>query len=150
MLEIPSRIAISQLRPGIVLYYISTKAVILLELTCPCEKNIEVWLNKKFEKSLAMVSNGWSLHLFLTEVGGRGYFSVTRKSCLMRLRFSTSLVKSTLKSLSLTSSKASKFVCLGTQENGKIPLLLPSLQKSSNLNVSKNHLATLIIHSFEQ
>ena len=98
MLEIPSRIAISQLRPGIVLYYISTKAVILLELTCPCEKNIEVWLNKKFEKSLAMVSNGWSLHLFLTEVGGRGYFSVTRKSCSMRLRFSTSLVKSTLKS----------------------------------------------------
>ena len=112
MLEIPSRIAISQLRPGIVLYYISTKAVILLELTCPCEKNIEVWLNKKFEKSLAMVSNGWSVHLFPTEVGGRGYFSVTRKSCLMRLGFSTSLVKSTLKSLSLISSKASFQICL--------------------------------------
>ena len=75
-LVIPSFIAVSQLRPDIVIYSISTKTFILLELTCPCEKNMEVRHSKKFEKyhhlSLAMISNGWSVHLFLTEVGARG------------------------------------------------------------------------------
>ena len=75
-LVIPSFIAVSQLRPNIVLYSISTKTFILLELTCLCEENMEVRHSKKFEKyhhlSLAMISNGWSVHLFLIEVGARG------------------------------------------------------------------------------
>ena len=100
MLVIPSFIAVSQLKPDIVLYSISTKTDILLDLSCSCEENIEVWHYKKFEKchplSLAMVSNGWSVRLFLIEIGARGYCSATVKSCLMRLGFSTSLVKSTL------------------------------------------------------
>ena len=59
-LVITSFFAISQLRPDIVLYSISTKTVILLETTCPFEENLEVWHNKKFEKyhplSLGMVA----------------------------------------------------------------------------------------------
>ena len=68
-LVIPSFIAVSQLRPDIVLYSISTKTFILLELTCLCEENMEVRHSKKFEKyhplSLAMILNGWSVHLFV-------------------------------------------------------------------------------------
>ena len=57
--------------------------------------------------SLAIVSNSWLVCMFPIEVGARGYCSAMVKSYLMRLGFSTSLVKSTLKSLSLTSLKAS-------------------------------------------
>ena len=110
-LVIPSFITVSQLRPDIAIYSISTKTVILLKLTCHCEENIWGWHNKKFVKyhslSLAMVSNGWSVHWFPIKVGARGYCSVTVKSCIMRLGFCANLVKFTLKSLSLTSLKAS-------------------------------------------
>ena len=100
-LVIPSFIVVNQLRLDIILYFISTKTVNMLELTCPFEENMEVWYNKKFEKchplSLAMVSNGLLVHLFLIEVGAGGYYSATVKSCLMKLLFSTNLDKSTLK-----------------------------------------------------
>ena len=109
-LVIPSFITVSQLRPDIVIYSISTKTVILLKLTCHCEENIWGWHNKKFVKyhslSLAMVSNGWSVHWFPIKVGARGYCSVTVKSCIMRLGFCANLVKFTLKSLILTSLKS--------------------------------------------
>ena len=114
---IPSFISVSRLRPDVVLYSLSTKTVIILELTCLCEENMEELHNKKCEKyhplSLAMVSNGWSVHLLPIEVGARGYCSTNVKSCLMRLGFSSNLVKSTLKSLSLTSLKASFQIWLG-------------------------------------
>lgn len=72
---------------------------------------MEVSYSKKAEKhqplSLAIVSNGWLIHLFPIEVGDRGYCSAIVKTCIMRLGFMTNLIKSTLKSLCLTSSKAS-------------------------------------------
>lgn len=72
---------------------------------------MEEWHKKKYEKYrsfyLVMVSNGCSVRLFLIEVGARGYCSTNVKSCLMRLRFSSGLVKATLKSLSSTSLKVS-------------------------------------------
>ena len=55
---------------------------------------MEGWHKKKFEKyhslSLAMVSNGCSVHLLLIEVGIRDYRSAAVKSWLMKLGFSTS------------------------------------------------------------
>ena len=48
-LVIPSAIVISQLRPDILLYSTSTKTVIILEITCPCEGNMK-WCAPKFGK----------------------------------------------------------------------------------------------------
>ena len=77
----------NQFRHYVVLYSFYTKSVIILELTCPCEENMEEWHNQKYEKYyplyLAMVSNGWSVHLFAVEAGSRGYCSANVKSCLM-------------------------------------------------------------------
>ena len=99
-LVILSFIAVSHLRPDIVFYYIATETVIFLELTCPCKENMDVLHNKKLEKyyplSLALVSNGWSVHLLPIEIGTRVYCSATVKSSLMRLGFSTSLIRSIL------------------------------------------------------
>ena len=42
-LVIPPAIAILQLRPDILLYSTTTKTVIIVEFTCPCEENMESW-----------------------------------------------------------------------------------------------------------
>ena len=147
-----------------------------MELNWPCEKNMEVWHNKIFEKyhplslwhnkkfekyhplSLAMISNGWLVHMFLIEVGARGYWSATVKACLIRLGFSTSLVKSTFKSLSLTSLKASLQIWLSQDsrkwENVIIPFQFSKELQSQNIkktygNPDKRQ-SVSFNHSFEK
>ena len=69
------------------------------------------WHRKKFYKYNPLVtaikSNGWSAHLFAVEVGTRGYCATSVKSCLLRLGLPGKMVRPILKSLSLTSLKAS-------------------------------------------
>ena len=88
-----------------------TKTVIILELTCPCEENMEEWHRVKYNKydplTSAIKCSGWKTYLFPLEVGARGYCSSTVKSCLLRLGLSNKLVRSTLKSLSMLSIKTS-------------------------------------------
>ena len=110
-LVFPSFIAVTVLCPDIVLYSVVEKTVILIELTCPCEENMEQWHQTKYDKyeplSSAIKSNGWKVNLFPIEVGARGYCSTSVKSCFQRLGFSNKQVRSTLKSLSFICLKAS-------------------------------------------
>ena len=110
-LVIPSFIAVSPLRPDILLYSPSSKRVVLVELTCPCEENMEDWHKTKFYKydplSHMMRKNGWSVDLFAVEVGARGYCSLTVKTCLLKLGFQGKLLGKILKRLSTESLKAS-------------------------------------------
>ena len=61
-LVIPSWIVTSQLRPDIFIFSKTQKTCIIIELTFPCEENIEVWHQKKFQKyealSTSVTSNG--------------------------------------------------------------------------------------------
>ena len=72
-LVIPPEIAILQLRPDILLYSTTTKTVIIVELTCSCEENMESWHATKFGKyghlCSAIKTNRWSIHYFAVEVG---------------------------------------------------------------------------------
>ena len=110
-LVVPPFLAVTRLRPDLLLYSVTSKTCIILELTCCCEENIEEWHKKKFFKydSLrqSIITNGWKVHLFPVEVGARGYCGTSVKSCFLRLGFSNKLVRSLLKSLSLSSIKAS-------------------------------------------
>ncbi|XP_057297938.1 ubiquitin carboxyl-terminal hydrolase 17-like protein 6 [Hydractinia symbiolongicarpus] len=58
-----------------------TKTVIILELTCPCEENMETWHGVKVDKYSSLCSvmrlNNWSVHFFAVEVGARGFCSET-------------------------------------------------------------------------
>ena len=103
-LVIPPTIAISQLRPDVLLYSTSTKTVTILELTCPCEENMESWHATKFRQYdplfSAIKSNGWSIHFFTVEARAQGYCASTIRSCLMRLGLTRKLVRSSLKTLS--------------------------------------------------
>ena len=107
----PPFIAVTQLRPDLLIISESKKLVVIIELTCPCEENMEIWHQKKFLKydslCTAAKANGWSVQFFAVEVGARGYCAMTMKSCLFRLGFENKLIKSTLKSMSLASLTSS-------------------------------------------
>ena len=46
----PGHIAVSALHPDIVIYSNTSKRVIIVELTCPCEENMESWHSTKLLK----------------------------------------------------------------------------------------------------
>ena len=81
----PGHIALTSLRPDIVIFSNSLKRVILIELTCPCEENMESWHSIKLNKYSALVEsillNGWCVDLFAIEVGARGYCSRSATTC---------------------------------------------------------------------
>ena len=53
---IPSFLAVTTLRPDIVLYACGIKTVIILELTCPCEENMPYWHDTKKENYHSLCS----------------------------------------------------------------------------------------------
>ena len=64
----PPHIAFTELRQDITIFSNKLKSVILIELTCPCEENMEAWHNAKVNKytllKSVIVSSGWSVDLF--------------------------------------------------------------------------------------
>ena len=101
----------SQLRPDTFIFSKMQKTCLIVELTCPCKENMEVWYQKNLEKcqplSTSIKSNSWSVHLFAIEVGARGYCSTPVNSYLSSLGFPGKASKSTSKKLSLSLFKAS-------------------------------------------
>ncbi|XP_057310615.1 uncharacterized protein LOC130648580 [Hydractinia symbiolongicarpus] len=115
-LIVPPYLAVTQLRPDILLTSAMTKIVIILELTCPCEEYMETWHGVKVDKYLSLCSvmrlNNWSVHFFVVEVGARGFCSENVRICLRRLGFSNMSVRYTLKSLTESSMRSSFYIWL--------------------------------------
>ena len=113
-LVVPHFLAITRLRPDLLLYSQITKTCIIIELTCCCEENIEQWHSEKFFKydplSKSIGLNGWKTYLFPIEVGARGYCGTSIKSCFSRLGFSGKYMRSFMKSLSLEALKTSFYI----------------------------------------
>ena len=72
-------LAVSTLRPDILLFSMSTKKVIIIELTCPCEENLSQWHEGKSQKCYPLCcsirSNGCSVYFYAIEVGTRGFYA---------------------------------------------------------------------------
>ena len=106
----PFQLALTELRSDIVLFSKSSKREVLLELTCPCEENMENWHSQKLDKytqlSEVIEDNGCAIDLFAIEVGTRGYPSRLLSICLKTLGFKNKIVQKTAKSLSCISMKA--------------------------------------------
>ena len=85
----PPHIAFTELRPDITIFSNKLKRVILIELTCPCEENMDAWHNVKVKKYMPLKSiieyNGWNVDLFAVEVGDRGYCSRSVLYCFKSL-----------------------------------------------------------------
>ena len=121
----PGHIALTSLRPDIVIFSNSLKRVILIELTCPCEENMESWHSIKLNKYSALVEsillNGWCVDLFAIEVGARGYCSRSATTCLKRLGFGNKLAFSTAKTLGHKSMESSFYIWLARNSRRLVP-----------------------------
>ena len=89
-LAVPSFLAISQLRPDIFIFSRAKKTAIMLELTCPCEENMENWHSQKTDKY--------------------GYASESVRFCLRQLGFPKKLSRRTLKLLSSMALRSSFYI----------------------------------------
>ena len=87
------------------------KRIIIIELTCPCEENMESWHSIKLSKYLSLVDvirrSGWFVDLFAIEVGARGYCSRSVPLCLKKLGFTNKEAFLVSRQLGDTSMKAS-------------------------------------------
>jgi len=90
-LVFPAEIVATTLRPDIVIWSVSLKSVVLIELTVPLETNKDVAHERKlrrYEKLVAQCrERGWQCELFAVEVGARGFVSGTALSLLRRVGF---------------------------------------------------------------
>jgi hypothetical protein len=88
-LVFPGEIVATPLRPDIVIYSRMSGTVIMVELTCPCEENMEVQHKRKLDKYTDLKADceirNWKVHLFAVEVGARGYSGQSLSSCLRSL-----------------------------------------------------------------
>ena len=143
-LVFPVFIAHTSQRPDMVIYSKSTKRVIIIELTCPCEENMEDWHREKTNRYFALTNkskeNGWIVSFFAIEVGARGYCSQSTVFCLRQLGFSSKAALKIGKSLGVTSMKASFVIWLSrnskTWENPSSvsPSITPSVSPSTPEN----------------
>ena len=112
----PIHIAFTQLRPDITIFSKILRKVKLIELTCPCEENMQSWhstkINKYLDLKTTIESNGWSVELFAVEVGVRGYCTKSALCCLKKLGFNNILIRST-KDFSKSSMECSFIIWLG-------------------------------------
>ena len=112
-------IAFTQLRPGITIFSNNLRKIILTELTCPCEENMESWHSTKINKYLALKtireSNRWCVEVFAVEVGASGYCS--NSIAFKKLGFNNTFIKNTIKTLSKSSTECS--FCIWLARNNK-------------------------------
>ena len=155
-LVIPPFITISTLRPDILLYSTKTRTVVIVELTCPCEENMETWHTKKFDKYASLCAdiklNRWSVHLFAIEVGARGYCSETVRNCFRRLGLNNKVSRSTIKSISSIAMRCSFEIWMARNSRVWLPCVdtPPSCSKSfpSTQNLTSRAKKTINSRSF--
>ena len=161
----PFQLALIELHPDIALFSKYSKTAALLELTCPCEENMQSWhlqkLNKYSPLAKVIVDNGWTVDLFAIEVGALGYSSrwlSICSICLKRLRYNNKIAYKTTKSWSCISMKASFYIWLArnssawsnnksliTVENANFPAA-DSKNTNPSRDISNSGAAFLISH----
>ena len=84
-------IAFIQLKPDISVFSSNLRKFIIIELTRPCEENMESWHSTKISKYLALKTiielKDWCVEHFAVEVGARGYCSKSFLCCFEKLGF---------------------------------------------------------------
>ena len=119
-LKFPEKIAITKMRPDMVLYSDTAKMVIMIELTCPVEGNIECRHQEKTGKYEELVqecrTNGWKVWFFAVEVGARGYVAGSFRYCLSRLGLPGAKVKKVCNHVSDTALRWSFWIWIGREK----------------------------------
>ena len=114
-LRFPEGICLSIQKPYIVIYSLKLRKVILIELTCPAEENIEERHSEKiscYEGLLKdCINAGWKVHLFVIEVCACVYGACSLR-CFSRLGFIQRTVRDIIKKASDTALRCSFWIWL--------------------------------------
>jgi hypothetical protein len=114
--SVPLELAITSLRPDILLFSFSSKSCILLELTVPFEDGVCAAADRKSQKYQALqqeiASNGYTCTLFTVEVGCRGNSIDSLRLCLSKLGLGRKVVNRVCQSAALTALRCSYYIYL--------------------------------------
>ena len=114
MMSFPQHIAITNLRPDIVVWSDQGKEVLLVELTVPWEENMEVAHERKMAKydplRMDIERKGWKCRVLPIEMGCRGYASRALIAYLRGIGLSASELKKTTKELEAAAESASSWI----------------------------------------
>jgi hypothetical protein len=114
----PPQIVATQLRPDVVVWSTSSRAVVLFELTCPAEEGIEnasIHKNAKYvELCDAIRDAGWTVVLRPIEVGARGFVARSVSRLLRELGLSSREVTTLCRSLATVVARCSFTIYLAS------------------------------------
>ena len=113
-LHFPCHIAITTVRPDIVIWSDSRKCVHLVELTVPWEGNFDLANERKrtrYEPLRASCEDrGWACSVILVEVGCRGFIARSTRSFLSNIGLPTKALRATIKTLQEEAEAASNWI----------------------------------------
>ena len=114
--SVPPELAITTLRPDILLFSTTSKSCVLLELTVPFEDTVQDAAERKTRKYEALqkeiASNGYTCTLFTVEVGCRGNSTESLRLCLSKLGLGRRVVNGVCQSAALTALRCSYYIYL--------------------------------------
>ena len=116
----PPHILVTTDRPDIVVFSNSTKRVIIIELTCPVEENLEKWREEKRNKysRLAEAIEGagsWKATVMTIEVGARGFVSKAVRSTCMRMGLDHKKTGTMVREMSRMAIRCSHFIWINRE-----------------------------------
>lgn len=119
-LVFPPEIAVTNLRPGMVMWSNKCKQVVLLELTVPWEERMSAAYERKKSKYTDLKNlceeNGWKVWCEPVEVGCRGFVSNTVRRAANILGIQNQQIKKLIKDCSEEAERASSWLWLKREE----------------------------------
>ena len=113
-LVFPTHITITNLRPDIIIWSDRSKIVLIVELTVPWERNMEVANERKMTKYEVLKTecedNGWRCCVFPIEVGCRGYIARSTMGYLRGIGLSRKQQRETTRALETAAETASSWI----------------------------------------
>ena len=115
-LVFPPEILSTNLRPDMIIWSVSLKRVILLELTCPAEENFAYASARKldrYDELLELIRRaGWDPSLYPFEVGARGFVASSVFKCISVLGLKPAAKKHLIKALGSVVARCSYTIYL--------------------------------------
>jgi hypothetical protein len=118
MVIFPPEITTTNLRPDVIIWSLSSRTVILGELTCPSEEGIKEARIRKLAKYQELVRQiqaerpRWTVHLHTFEVGVRGFVAFSLRKFLRSLGMSPSHTRSAVCAASRVVARCSHYIFL--------------------------------------
>ena len=113
-LRIPQEVAITELRPDIIITSKDTNQMAIIELTVPTEDRIEISGELKRTKYEVLVTegrrNGWQVRCWAVEIGCRGFPAISMSRLLKDLGFSGKERRKKIQKMASTAEDASRSI----------------------------------------